>query len=132
MGSVATVMQRIVSASTTIETKAELPGGGNMNEPYEYDAMKSAVHFAAELKEVFQPPDRGASLSAILGVAIVTRILREAGFVVVPLNPTLEMERAYQDGWFRPFFKRYASMLRAAAWPEAPVDEAQSKAAPTF
>src|SRR5215203_7560365 len=95
-----------------------LPPGKNMNQPYEYDAMKSAVHFAAELKEVFQSPDEGASPSAILGVAIVTAILREAGFVILPLNPTLEMERAFQKGWFRSFFKRYASMLRAAAWLE--------------
>lgn len=84
--------------------------------PYEYDALKSTVHLATELKDVFQPPAGGSQLGAILGVGIATRILHEAGFAIVPLNPTKEMEQAFQAGWFRPFFKRYTSMLEAASW----------------
>jgi hypothetical protein len=36
----------------------------------------------------------------------------------VPLQPTVDMEKAYRRGWFRPFRARYHERVKAA-WPEA-------------
>jgi hypothetical protein len=82
------------------------------------DAKQASVEIAGYIKNVLEPPRGGASLSDILGAYIFKSVLREAGYVIVPIAPNVEMELAYRKGWFRSFADRYGSLL-SAGWPES-------------
>lgn len=84
---------------------------------YRDESKIGAAELARCVKEIMQPPPEGADLGAILGAYIFKGVLMEVGLDVVPLNPTAEMQKAFQSGRFRSFPERYAAML-AAAWKE--------------
>ncbi len=81
------------------------------------DAKAAAMELTAYLTEVMHPPAEGASLGAILGAYTFKGVLREAGYVIVPLTPTPDMVSAFRRGLFRIFSDRYNAMI-AAAWHE--------------
>jgi hypothetical protein len=83
------------------------------------DVKDASVEIAGYLKDLMNPPPGGAPLGSILGAYIFKRILQDAGYAVVPAYPSAEVRAAFKDGLFRPFEKRYASMLEAA-WPQDP------------
>jgi hypothetical protein len=68
------------------------------------------------LGEIFTPAPNGAALGSILGAYIYKGVLRDRGFAIVPLNPSHEMQAAFQRGWFKPFHARYAALIRSS-WP---------------
>lgn len=73
-------------------------------------AMK---HLARCLQEVTAPPQKGASLGAILNAAEFDSLLQDHGLAVVPRRPTSEMREAWKRSWFRGFEGRYSAMLIA-------------------
>ena len=73
-------------------------------------AMK---HLSGCLREVVMPPQKGASLGAILNATEFDSVLENHGLAIVPRYPTTAMREAWRMGWFHGFDARYRAMLRA-------------------
>ena len=84
-------------------------------QPREREIILTAAmnHLAGCLREVVTPPQKGASLEAILKAAEFDAVLEKHGLAIVPRCPTPAMRKAWQKGWFRNFDKRYRAMLSA-------------------
>jgi hypothetical protein len=84
-----------------------------------FSAQIAAEELAYYLNEVMDPPPGGAQLGSIIGAHIFKKILRDAGYAIVPLSPTPEMKAAFERGWLRRFTSRYAALV-ASSWPSIP------------
>lgn len=81
------------------------------------DAKQASVELVGYVTNVLNPPSQGAELGDILGAYIFKAVLRDAGYAIVPLTPSRDMEQAYRSSWLRSFKARYQALLDAA-WPE--------------
>jgi hypothetical protein len=98
-------------AVAKVDQEERCPMNQEHVDPYHTPARK----FADNLRDLFRPGPGGAQLHSIVGAYILKAHLRDAGFAIVPLTPTLEMEAAFRRGWFRGFWGRWAAMI-AVSW----------------
>ncbi|NYG49863.1 hypothetical protein GGD67_007362 [Bradyrhizobium sp. IAR9] len=62
---------------------------------------------------IIQRPPNGPDLGAILISAQFKEILANSGMIVMPLDPSEQIQKAFQRGWFRSFISRYRAATEA-------------------